>query len=592
MATISKERLVAMLEKIRAEKAEKAALQAAEQTYEQKHPVQKLPDEHTGFEPIEADDLSHSINKYGQQITLNDKQLEFVHRVQRGENVILIGPAGTGKTTAMRAAMEAVIQTGHAGILSNALHKHLRDGTPGVVLCAFTRLATNNIRNNVSEDVKDNCITIHKLLEKSPVFYEITDPLTGNTRTTMRFESLRNESNPFPNSLHLVGFEESTMIGVDLYKEVMRGIAPGSNVQFIYLGDIQQLPPVFGPAILGFKLLELPVVELTEVYRQALESKIMVLLHRILSGKVIPEKEFPEWTVPGQLRITPWKKKISIDNALATVAQFFIGNEHLPAGIKALAEGKPTTKGAYKSGMYNPEEDMILMPFNKGFGTLELNKHIAHALARGRGVETHEVIAGFIKHYFSVGDKVLYNKEDATILDIYPNPTYASSVKPQKPSKYLDYWGFNSSGQKVEALQVDTDMDFILSQVASMEKEDRVHASSHRIQLSMHDSDEVITIDKAADVNALLLGYALTVHKAQGSEWRKVFFLLHESNNQFVYRELMYTACSRAREELHIICEPDHFVKGILQQRIKGETLAEKAEVFKGKLTEGYSIEP
>jgi hypothetical protein len=54
----------------------------------------------------------------------------------------------------------------------------------------------------------------------------------------------------------------------------------------------------------------------------------------------------------------------------------------------------------------------------------------------------------------------------------------------------------------------------------------------------------------------------------------------------------MYTACSRAREELHIICEPDHFVKGILQQRIKGETLAEKAEVFKGKLTEGYSIEP
>jgi ATP-dependent exoDNAse (exonuclease V) alpha subunit len=50
-----------------------------------------------------------------------------------------------------------------------------------------------------------------------------------------------------------------------------------------------------------------------------------------------------------------------------------------------------------------------------------------------------------------------------------------------------------------------------------------------------------------------------------------------------VQRELLYTACTRAREELYVICEPDHFTKGILNQRIKGNTLEEKAVYFRGK---------
>ena len=50
-----------------------------------------------------------------------------------------------------------------------------------------------------------------------------------------------------------------------------------------------------------------------------------------------------------------------------------------------------------------------------------------------------------------------------------------------------------------------------------------------------------------------------------------------------IQRELLYTACTRAREELYVICEPDAFEKGINGQRIKGNSLAEKAEFFKGK---------
>ena len=44
------------------------------------------------------------------------------------------------------------------------------------------------------------------------------------------------------------------------------------------------------------------------------------------------------------------------------------------------------------------------------------------------------------------------------------------------------------------------------------------------------------------------------------------------------------TSVTRAREELYIICEEDSLTKGILSQKIKGNTLAEKAEFFKGKV--------
>ena len=54
-----------------------------------------------------------------------------------------------------------------------------------------------------------------------------------------------------------------------------------------------------------------------------------------------------------------------------------------------------------------------------------------------------------------------------------------------------------------------------------------------------------------------------------------------------IQRELLYTAVTRAKEELFVICESDTFEKGITRQRIPGSTWQEKAEYFKGKLENG-----
>lgn len=506
-------------------------------------------------------------DKYGKDIVLNSKQEEFVSLAKSGTSCILIGAAGTGKTTTQRVVTEELIQSGIAGILDAEDHKHLLSGTPGIVVCAYTRRAVANIRRNMPADMSSNCITIHKLLEYQPVYDEVMDPMSGESKTKMSFEATRNQLHPLPESIHTIIFEESSMIGVDLYKEVIN--ACPHRPQLIFLGDIQQLPPVFGPAILGFKLLELSVVELTEVYRQALESPIISLAHRILSANPLEVSEFKDWKKPGQLTIHPWAKKISADTALSTAALFF-------------------TK-AVDTGIYDTEEDIILLPFNKAFGTEELNKHIANHLARRDSKEVFEIVAGFNRIYLSQGDKVLYDKEDATILKIEKNQTYAGA-QPIPSSATLDYWGYDPITHKTAEDMNDESVDFLLNQVAAADSEDRVRQCSHIITLQMRDSDQEIRVSKASEVNAMLLGYALTVHKSQGSEWRKVFFVCHQSHATMLQRELLYTAVTRAREELYIICEPETFVKGILSQRVKGNTLAEKAEFFKGKIDEGYVL--
>lgn len=517
---------------------------------------------------------NQGVDKYGHDITYNNEQLRFIELATTGKSCVLIGAAGTGKTTCQRGAVSSIIQSGHAGVLQSDGHKYLKDGTPGIVIVSFTRRAVNNIRKSISPDMRNNCLTIHALLEYEPVYREVYDPESGENVNKMNFEPTRNFERPLPTTIRTCIIEEGSMVSVELFEQLC--VALPTNCQYIFLGDIQQLPPVFGAAILGYKLLELPTVELITVYRQALESPIIRLAHRILSGKVIPSSEFHEWKCEGQMTLHPWKKRLDADNATNVLAKFL------------------TT--AIDNDMYSPEEDMVLIPFNKSCGTIELNKRIANHLAKKRGATVYEIIAGFNKYYLSAGDRVLYDKEDAIITKITANVTY-TGASTQAPSITLDYWGFNSgngtnngssssnSGDNVIDDESD-DIDFLLAQSVSMgdeSGEDRVRQASHVITVQLADSGVYVELSTASAINSLLLAYALTVHKAQGSEFRKVFLLLHQSHATMVQRELMYTAVTRAKEELYVICEPEHFIKGITNQRIKGNTLAEKAEYFKGK---------
>lgn len=500
----------------------------------------------------------------GEVITYNKEQQRAVYLGGSGESFVLIGAAGTGKTTCSKGSIQAICANHKTGTLQAEGHKHLTNGSPGIIIISYTRRAVNNIRKVQPKDMQNNCITAHKLLEYEPQYFEVEDLTTGETKRTMQFLPARNSSNCLPSSITTIVVEEASMLSLDLFSQICEALA--HEVQWIFIGDIQQLPPVFGSAILGFKMLELEVVELTQVYRQALESPIIKLAHRILSGKPIPAKEYAEWAVPEKLVIHPWKKRLLDEDAVRTLAAFF--------------------KAAYNSKGYDPEEDIILIPYNKACGANELNKHIANFLARTRDAVTYEVMAGFNKHYFSVGDRILFDKEDASIIAIEKNNAYAGK-RVQTPSRALDYWGCNQDRTQNVAEEDDfgIDVDAILDAIS--DSDERVTQASHTLTLRLDNSMSEIRVSKAAEINNILHGYAITVHKSQGSEWRKVFFCLHHTHAKMVQRELLYTGVTRAREMLYCICEPETFTNGILNQKIKGNTLAEKAEFFKGKVQRG-----
>lgn len=578
MATISKERLAELLAKTRLARSIQSIAPVPTQL------SVGLPDlegtEYKESQETHSELISSELNTLsnnsdllgldkstGKAISYNENQLRFVSLASSGESSVLIGAAGTGKTTCMRGVMQGLIQSGRAGLLDHEGHKYLESKTPGIVIVSYTRRAVSNIRKAVSEDMKKNCLTIHALLEYEPVYYEVFDEASGENKNTMRFEPTRNSYRPLPSTIKVCVIEEASMVSLELFEE-LRNALP-ANCQFIFLGDIQQLPPVFGSAILGYKMLELPVVELTEVYRQALESPIIRLAHRILSGLPIPLNEYTEWKIPGQLTIHPWKKKLAADTALLTIAKF------LTVAIEA--------------GQYDPDNDMVLIPFNKACGTIELNKHIAQHMARKRGAEVFEIVAGFNKLYLSPGDKILFDKEDAVVVSIKENPAY-TGAKPQPSGLMLDYWGYNSGDAHTtvdtDSESTDDEIDFMLSQAAAASgSEERVRQSSHEVTVRILETETDVKITSVGDMANLLLSFALTVHKSQGSEFRKVFLMLHQSHATMLSRELLYTAVTRAKEELYIICEPESMSKGILSQRIKGNTLAEKAEWFKGKIT-------
>lgn len=442
----------------------------------------------------------------------------------------------------------------------------------------------NNIRKKLPEHLQKHCLTIHKLLEYAPVYYEVIND-EGLPSTTMRFEPLRNGANPLPHISTII-FEESSMIGTDLYGQVIAALPRPSRTQIIMLGDLNQIPPVFGPSILGFKLAELTTVELTHVYRQALASPIISLATAIrtnsrragtfqtgawheLESMLVPHKLVAPITIDrgehGNLTIHPWKRRVEKESALAMM------NVFLPKMIE--------------SGEYNPDEDMILCPFNKSFGTIELNKIIADFLTKRRGETTWEVIARYQRSYWAVGDRVMVDRHEATITSIKHQHGYDGKL-PQPESKQLDRWGNNPDMPPVA-----NGLDDVLSELDRLgggDDESR-NLSSHTIEVYLPDLDETRLLNTAGEINSMLLGYCLTIHKSQGSEWQKVFLFLHNSHATMLSRELIYTGITRAKHSLYIITEGDSTThKNSLDRAadrpiIPGTTLAEKIDYFRAK---------
>jgi len=523
-----------------------------------------------------------SASQSNQSMVFNSEQLQAIELGLQGKSFCLIGAAGTGKTTTTQELISRVQRAAHMMPLAEAT-KHLIKDNPAIVICGYTNKAVNNIRKKLPNHLQAHCITIHKLLEYQPTYYEIIND-EGLTQTTMRFEPSRNAANPLPHISTII-FEESSMIGTDLYGEVIAALPHPSRTQIIFLGDLNQIPPVFGPSILGFKLAELQTIELQTVYRQALQSPIISLATALRTNNPTGSDEgSAAWesltgnltqTIKedngehGNVTLHPWKKRVSNQAALAVMKTF------LPKIIN--------------NGEYNPEEDMILCPFNKSFGTIELNKIIADHLAKARNATVFEVIARYQRSYWAVGDRVLVDRHEAIITKIEKTIGYGGKL-PVTESKTLDRWGHDPENMET---QTSMTAEQILNELDRLggagDDEEAKNLASHNITVYIPDLDVNKNLCTAGEINSMLFGYCLTVHKSQGSEWQNVFLFLHDSHAAMISRELIYTAITRAKHKLYIICEGDNAGKRNSIKRaaerpiIPGTTLQEKISYFAEK---------
>lgn len=522
---------------------------------------------------------------------LNLEQQKAVDYALSGQSFVLIGPAGTGKTFTVNAIATALIEK-HKLALMTENTKVLRKGEYGFLGCAYTRRATSVVRAGLPDELTAS--TIHAAIEFAPVKVLVTDEATGMSRESMRFEPQRNKRRPLPQSLSFIAMDESSMCSTDLEAQLVEALP--HSPQRLYIGDICQLKPVFGDSVLGYKLIELPVVELTQVYRQK-EGEILDFATNIRLGNQIANFTTPEFK-----------------NPRLTVKQFKTPERE---GIRIRQFGT-LLQTAVATGDIDPlAGDLILCPYNVSVGTIELNKWVADYYDQANKRQIVPVLAGRELKYLAIGDKILVDREDAIITNIKPNPKYIGRFPP-RPSHKVNRWGsqrateYSPDHQNSSDNDEDSDSDDIESLLGGLggehqlsiddieSAEDRKMEASHVIEYMFlnpslqqkhyyannPDRGNTEFISSAGDVNKVELAYVITVHKSQGSQAKHVMLLLSNQHKTMLYRELLYTAVTRAQSRLTIYCDAGNLTKCINNPRIKGDTLEEKSEYFHNKLAE------
>lgn len=530
---------------------------------------------------------------------LNSQQLLAVDKAVAGESFCLIGGAGSGKTTTVRTLAQELVSSGVIGKMEEGTKRVLRMNAPSIAVLSFTNPAVRNIKEALPIEFKPHCSTIHMLLEYEPDFYQ--DLVDGEFKTKMRFVPKYGTTNykdphavasctKLPH-IDMIVLEEAGSIPTDLFNILLSALPNPKSTVFIFLGDLNQLAPVFDDAILGFKLIDLPLVELTDIYRNV--GLVTKLAQRILTGKGMTDKECTEWNLSdesGSIKFMQFGKSIDWELALKATGNSF--------------------RKMAKEGRFNPDEDVVLIPFNVKFGQIEMNKYILQGLSERNNVEVHHVKAGYNDHYLGEGDKVMFNKYYWKIAKIVKNTDYfGDTVLPA--SVHLDRWGQYDKEYRDEVLGLSdgsisnddiSEVDALLEAASNAFKGDpdeqgiAKRAASHVVTLvrpSDTDPDENVTmsIASAGDINEMQHVNAMTVHKAQGSEFSNVYLILHQSHSVSVKRELIYTGVTRARKNITIIYDGQQknkignsmMQKGIVRQEIKGNTIQDKLKYFLGK---------
>ncbi|TET76078.1 MAG: ATP-dependent RecD-like DNA helicase, partial [Dehalococcoidia bacterium] len=365
-------------------------------------------------------------------IELADLQKEAIRKAVASKALVLTGGPGTGKTT-----------------LLNCIIRILEKKGQRILLASPTGRAARRLSEVTGREAK----TIHRLLEYSPS--------EGGFK--------RNEENPLEADLVII--DESSMVDILLMNHLLKAVSPTTTLMLV--GDIDQLPSV-GPGNMLKDVIasgRVETVRLTEVFRQAQESMIVVNAHRVNRG------EFP-------LVRTPEGKKADF---------YFVARDDPEKALEMVKE--LCARRLPRAFRLNPFDDIqVITPMHKGVvGVANLNAEMQMLL----NPTGNEVSRG--GRCFRINDKVMQTTNN-----------YEKEV-------------FNGDIGRVVEIKHE-------EQTLAVKYEDRI------VDYEWSDLDE------------LVLAYAISIHKSQGSEYPAVVVPILPQHYIMLQRNLLYTAITRAKK--------------------------------------------
>lgn len=385
------------------------------------------------------------------KLKLADNQKKAVEKALQDKFLIITGGPGTGKST-----------------ITKAILKIIENLTSKIILAAPTGRAAKRMAEITKREAK----TIHSLLEWSFA--------SGGFK----------KGKDLPLICDLIIIDEASMIDTILMLQLLKAIP--NHARVLFLGDIHQLPSVGAGNVLKdfIKSEKIPVVLLTEIFRQAKGSRIITNAHRINEGR------YP-------------------DTSNASHSDFFFlecdePEEIVKTIVDLVTKRLPST---YKFDPIN--EIQILTPMKKGpLGTERLNHVLQEVLTP---TETPLFLGG---KSFHLHDKVMQIKNN-----------YEKEV-------------FNGDVGRIVGID-------------SSEQEVIISFDGKKVVYDFSELDEIV------------LAYAVSVHKYQGSECPCIIMPIHTTHYILLHRNLLYTGVTRGKKLVILVGTPKALHIAIQNDEVK-----------------------
>ena len=349
---------------------------------------------------------------------------------------------------------------------------------------------TGRAAKKMTETTGVEASTLHRLLEIGKIDNDATYT-----------KKLKTEYAGAPIDADVIVVDEMSMVDLFLMSYLLGCIYKGTKL--VLVGDSDQLASV-GPGsvledIISSKIIT--TIKLDQIFRQAAKSKIVVNAHRVNKGEGFLTKE---------------EMSFNMDE------DFFYIREN--SQEKALEEVISLCTGRLEEyGNYDFFKNIqVVTPTKKGMlGTRELNKHLQEALNPPDKFKDEKKRGNTI---LRVGDRVMQIKNNYDI-----------------------YWEKEIINENNEEVK-ETGSGIFNGEIGTIEN---IDSSDKTVQV-MFDDDKVAWYEPS-ELEQLEHSYAITIHKAQGSEFDVVIMVIPPSSPILLTRNLLYTGITRAKKLLVMI---------------------------------------